>query len=134
MELRQGATATPFVISEGMAAGLTAEQLFDSLAIRVNGPKAWNEHLTIDWAFTDTGDRHRTMLSNGAFTHRKALRDRAGDDTGASLTVTLTQPQLLAVLTGKDAQDAAMEGDTSALDRLMGVLDNPDPAFPIVTP
>jgi alkyl sulfatase BDS1-like metallo-beta-lactamase superfamily hydrolase len=48
--------------------------------------------------------------------------------------VTLTQPQLLAVLTGKDAQDAAMEGDTSALDRLMGVLDNPDPAFPIVTP
>ncbi|MBA9002752.1 alkyl/aryl-sulfatase [Thermomonospora cellulosilytica] len=130
MELRQGVTATPFGISEGMTAGLTTEQLFDSLAIRVNGPKAWNEHLTIDWSFTDTGDRYRTTLTHGALTHRKA----PGDGTGANLTVTLTQPQLLGMLTGKGTQDVTTEGDTSALHRLMGVLDNPDPAFPIVTP
>ncbi len=130
MELRQGVTATPFAFSEGMTAGLTTEQLFDSLAIRVNGPKAWNEHLTIDWSFTDTGDRYRTTLTHGALTHRKA----AGNGTGANLTVTLTRPQLLGMLTGKGTQDVTTEGDTSALHRLMGVLDNPDPAFPIVTP
>ena len=32
-----------------MAGALTVDQLFDSLAIRVDGPRAWDEHLAIDW-------------------------------------------------------------------------------------
>ena len=42
-----------------MVGALTVDQLFDSLAIRVNGPKAWDEHLTIDWVFTDLGHTYR---------------------------------------------------------------------------
>ena len=44
-------------------AALTVEQLFDSIAIRINGPKAWDEHLTIDWVFTDLGRTYRTELT-----------------------------------------------------------------------
>ena len=52
-----------------MAAALTVEQLFDSIAIRVNGPKAWSESMTIDWHVTDLGERYRMSLSNGVLVH-----------------------------------------------------------------
>ena len=48
-----------------MVGALTVGQLFDSIAIRVNGPKAWDEHLTIDWTVTDLGHTYRTELTNG---------------------------------------------------------------------
>ena len=31
----------------------------------INGPKAWDEHLAIDWVFTDLGHTYRTELTNG---------------------------------------------------------------------
>jgi alkyl sulfatase BDS1-like metallo-beta-lactamase superfamily hydrolase len=78
-----------------MAAALTIEQLFDSVAIRVNGPKAWSEHLTIDWHLTDLGERYRMTLSNGVLVHYP----NPGPGT-ADLAFTLTKPQLLAMLAG----------------------------------
>ena len=130
MELREGVVSTPFGISGGMAAGLTVEQLFDSIAIRVNGPKAWDEHLTLDWTFTDTGERYRTTLVHGALTHRTA----SDGQSGADLTVTLTRPQFLGMLQGGGTDGVDMDGDASALRRLLAVLDDPEPSFPIVTP
>ena len=63
-ELRRGIAPAPVPdLEAGMAAALTVEQLFDSVAIRVNGPKAWSEHLTIDWHRTDLGERYRMTLS-----------------------------------------------------------------------
>ena len=49
----------------GMAAALTIEQLFDTLAIRVDGPRAGRVPV-IDWNFTDPGHTYRLALSNGA--------------------------------------------------------------------
>jgi alkyl sulfatase BDS1-like metallo-beta-lactamase superfamily hydrolase len=69
-ELRNGIGAAPIPdIGAGMAAALTVEQLFDSVAIRVNGPKAWSETVTIDWNFTDLGERYRMSLANGVLVH-----------------------------------------------------------------
>ena len=69
-ELRNGIGPAPIPdIGAGMAAALTVEQLFDSVVIRVNGPKAWSEHLTIDWHFTDLDQRYRMSLSNGVLVH-----------------------------------------------------------------
>ena len=53
-------------LGAGMAGALTIEQLFDSLAIRVDGPRAAAESLVIEWHFTDTGVTVRLALSNGA--------------------------------------------------------------------
>ena len=36
-----------------MAGALTVGQLFDTLAIRVDGPRAAGQSLVIDWNFTD---------------------------------------------------------------------------------
>jgi len=105
------------------------DQLFDSIAIRVNGPKAWSQALTIDWDFTDENTRHRMTLSNGALIHW------AGPAPGAAdLTLTLTKPQLLGLLAGHGLEGVHTAGDVGALHRLLGLLDTPDPGFAIVTP
>ncbi|TYB44055.1 alkyl/aryl-sulfatase [Actinomadura chibensis] len=130
MELREGIKPVPMSISGGMTAGLTVEQVFDSMAIRVNGPKAWDEHVTIDWDFTDARERYRMMLSNGVLIHRRVT----GDTDGADLTLTLTRPQLFALIAGKGPEGITSSGDAAALRRLLAVMDAPEPDFPIVTP
>jgi Alkyl sulfatase C-terminal len=97
-----------------MAAALTVEQLFDSVAIRLNGPKAWSETMTIDWHLTDLGERYRMTLSNGVLVHYP--NPGSGD---AELSLTLTKPQLLTMLGGGDPDGVAHQGDLGALQRLL---------------
>jgi len=112
-----------------LARALSAEQIFDSLAIRVNGPRAWDTRLTIDWNFTDLEEEIRTSLANGVLT-----QTRSREATPADLTVTLTKPQLLAVVTSRDLSGVQATGDRPALTTLMDLLDDPDRDFNIVTP
>lgn len=136
-ELRDGAFGTPVSTSAAdMIAQLTPEMLFDALAIQVNGPRAWDEHLTIDVSFTDDGSRYRVQLARGVLTYR-----RTEAAAGADLTVTLPHHAQLVMLAGgamgPEAMAAAgieLSGDASALARLVAVLDPGDPDFAIVTP
>ncbi|MFG1708321.1 alkyl/aryl-sulfatase [Nonomuraea sp. M3C6] len=109
-------------------AALTVEQVFDSIAIRVDGPRAWHERLTIDWHLTDLGERHRTTLSNGALIQQPDPPDDAAD-----LTLRLTKAQLVGLLSGKGVEGVEREGDTTVLQRLVAVLDRPVRDFAIVT-
>ena len=129
-ELREGITPPDLSLGAGMAGALTVEQLFDSLAIRVNGPRAAAEHLVIEWRFTDTATTIRTVLSNGALIQTPNPRTLIDAD----LTLTLTRPQLLGLLEGHGLDGIDHAGDPGALGRLMATLDTPDPAFAIVTP
>jgi linear primary-alkylsulfatase len=131
LELRHGPKPSPLGdIGAGMAAALTIEQLFDTLAIRVDGPRAAAESLVIDWQFTDTGTGVRLTLSNGALI--PTVNPKAS--VKADLTLTLTKLQLLGLLRGGGLDGIEHVGDPAALTRLLAVLDEPDPAFPIVTP
>lgn len=91
-ELREGIPDTPIALAAGMASALSATQVFDSLAIRVSGPRAWDEKLSILWKITERDPSH------GPFARRPHP---------------LPEPQ-----------------ETTA----DGLLDEPDPKFPIVTP
>jgi alkyl sulfatase BDS1-like metallo-beta-lactamase superfamily hydrolase len=129
-ELREGIAPAPVAdLGAGMAAALTVEQLFDSVAIRVNGPKAWSEQLTIDWHLSDLGERYRMTLSNGVLVHYP--NPGPGD---AELSFTLTKPQLLAMLAGGGLEGVEHQGDLGALQRLLSVLETPHATFAIVTP
>ncbi|WP_406315007.1 MBL fold metallo-hydrolase [Streptosporangium sp. NBC_01639] len=117
------------VTSPEMIEALATEQIFDSLAIRVNGPQAWNEHFAIDWHLTDSGEHHRTTMSNGAL-----IQQSGPPEATVDLTVRLTKPQLLGLLAGKGADSLDHDGDMGVLRRLAAVLDDPKPDFAIVTP
>ena len=130
-ELRHGVSGVVVSTAGGdMARALTIDQLFDSVAIRVNGPRAWDEHLTIDWVFTDAGHTYRLELTNGVLIQHL---DPAGG--GTDLTVTLTKPQLIGLLTGTGGLDGiATDGDLGVIQRLLAVIEAPTPGFAIVTP
>jgi alkyl sulfatase BDS1-like metallo-beta-lactamase superfamily hydrolase len=112
-----------------MVSALTVDQLFDSVAIRIDGPRAWDAQLAIDWVFTDLGHTYRTELSNGVL-----IQDIDPRHGTADLTVTLTKPGLLGLLGGGGLGDLTTEGDTGVVTTLLGVLDPPRGSFAIVTP
>ncbi len=130
-ELRSGVDPRGLTTAAGgeMIFSLSVEQVFDSLAIRIDGPKAWDKTFAIDWHFTDVGERWRTTLSNGVFVPRL-------DPTPADvdLSLSLTKMQLFGLLAGQGRDEIEMHGDPSVLDRLTGLIDTFDPTFAIVTP
>ncbi|MFF7589323.1 alkyl/aryl-sulfatase [Kitasatospora purpeofusca] len=133
LELRQGPGTVELDTSAGMAMALTTEMLLDSVAVRIDGPKAWNDALTVDLALTDEGNRHRLTLRNGALTHRAAPLGSA-PEVPSDLTLTLTKPQLLGLLAGQGLDGVRSEGDPAVLGRLFSYVSEPDKSFAIVTP
>ena len=129
-ELRSGeAGQVVSASSPDMVGALSVDQLFDTVAIRINGPECWDESFAIDWVFTDLGQTYRTQLSNGVLVHDVDPRSGSAD-----LTVTLTKAQLLALLGGAGMEGIATKGDPSLVPRLVAFLDDPTPRFAIVTP
>ena len=124
-----GPVAPAPVSSAGMASALTVTQLFDSLAIRVDGRRAWDLKASILWRFSDTGDSYRMELSNGVLTHHPTSRTKDAD-----LVITLTEPQLLRMLVGAGSDDVQFDGDPTIFTKISSLTDQPDPAFAIVTP
>ena len=113
-----------------MAGALSVEQLFDTVAIRINGPRAATESLVIDWKFTDPRATIRLTLSNGALIQTENPRST----TPADLTLTLTKAQLLGLLGGQGLAGIDVDGDPGVLARLLALTDTPDPSFAVVTP
>ncbi len=135
-ELRGAPAVTPTETgTPDLMAAVTLSQLFDSVAIRVDGPRAWSQRVSIDWEFTDTGDHYHAALANGVLVHGPG----AGRDT-ADARITTSRTGLMALLGGTPAADLTAAGDLTidgaadALDRLTGVLEPPDPGFAIVLP
>lgn len=132
-ELR-GVTASSAVrvASPSLLTQLSVEQIFDALAIRVDGPRAWELSLTLDVSFADTASAYRLTLRNGVLVHRNR---RAGAPTADATVVVTNRMRLLAALAGDlDSPGLEITGDRSAPATLLGVLDEPDPGFAIVIP
>jgi alkyl sulfatase BDS1-like metallo-beta-lactamase superfamily hydrolase len=132
-ELRDGnfgtatTAASPTILSQ-----LTPEQMFDTLAISINGPRAWDLNLAIDITFSDVDTNYRLTLRNGVLVYRK----RPADESTANATVRLDSKLRLLMFAAGDrtSPGISITGDADALPRLLEVLDAPDPKFNIVTP
>ena len=132
-ELRDGNFGTPVTTtSPTMLSQLTPEQMFDILAISVNGPRAWDLDLALDVTFADLDANYRLTLRNGVLVQRK----RPAEKATATATVVLANKMRLMVAAAGDFSSPGLEvtGDAGALQALLGVLDAPDPGFSIVTP
>jgi alkyl sulfatase BDS1-like metallo-beta-lactamase superfamily hydrolase len=132
-ELREGnfGTATN-AASLSMLSQLTPEQMFDSFAISVNGPRAWDLDLAIDVTFLDVSTNYRLTLRNGVLVYRKV----DADESSANATIKLANKLRLLAFAAGDSASPGLEitGDADALPSLLAVLDQPDPNFDIVTP
>jgi linear primary-alkylsulfatase len=135
-ELRDGRFGTPAAsASPDLMAALSATQVFDSIAIRIDGPRAWDHHLTLSWVVTDEGATYVTELRNGVLNHRRA------DAPAPGTHLTLSRPALIGLVTGTlDAAQAAadgtltIDGDPGDIQLLVSLLAPVDPDFAIVTP
>ena len=129
-ELRGGNFGTPTApAAPAIVAQLTPGQLFDSLAISVNGPKAWDLNLSLNVMFTDLDAAYHVTLRNGVL-----ISDLLADEP-ADAEIRLTKNRLLALLGGDTTSEGiTLTGSSAVLPALLGALDSGDPAFNIVTP
>ncbi|PND58951.1 alkyl/aryl-sulfatase [Mycobacterium sp. ENV421] len=132
-ELRDGNFGTPTQVSPTtLLAQLTPEQMFDVLAISVNGPRSWDLDISLDVTFADLDANYRLTLRNGVLVYRQC----PADESTATATIRLaTKLRLLAAAAG-DFTSPGLEtaGEAEALQKFLGALDQPDPSFNIITP
>ena len=135
-ELREGSFGTPISGPADLLNALTVPQIFDSIAIRIDGPRAWDEYVAITWVITDVDTTYGVELRNGILVHRPITAPLP-----SSTTFTLTRPALVGLVTGSLDLPAALAdgtvtvaGDPTVLGRLVGLLAPVDRDFAIVTP
>ncbi|MGI9823622.1 alkyl/aryl-sulfatase [Agromyces sp. Marseille-Q5079] len=130
-ELRAGSFGTPTATNApAILAQLTPEQVFDAIAITVDGPKAWDLDLAFDVTVSDLGRSFHVTLRNGVLVYVE--REPEAD---AALHLTLEKTRLIR-LAGGDLQSDGLGvvGDSGVLTQLFGVLSPGDPDFEIVLP
>jgi alkyl sulfatase BDS1-like metallo-beta-lactamase superfamily hydrolase len=136
-ELREGIGGTPTAAAPpDVVANLSVAQLLDAMAIRLDGPRAWESHLRIDWVISAPDEEHALTVHNGVLHHRPGRHAPAADAT------LLVDREALDQLLLKTADVAGLaesghlrvEGDGEKIGDLLGLLDEPDPGFAIVTP
>jgi alkyl sulfatase BDS1-like metallo-beta-lactamase superfamily hydrolase len=135
-ELRSGNFGTPAGTSADIAYALSVTQVFDSIAVRIDGPRAWDVHVVSAWVVTDEDTIYVAELRNGVLHHRVVNEVPAG-----ATTFTLTRRALIGLVIGELDLAAALgdgtvviDGDASALANLVGLLAPVDTNFNIVTP
>jgi alkyl sulfatase BDS1-like metallo-beta-lactamase superfamily hydrolase len=135
-ELRHGSSGTAATIPPDFIVSLSNEQLFDALAIQIDGPRAGDRSITLHWRFTDIGEEYAVTLQHGVLTHRPGTPRGQVD-----ATVSVERSAVNHVVAGSATLEAlmasgrlAVEGDQAKLAELLGLLDPPDPNFAIVTP
>ncbi|KAK4093780.1 hypothetical protein Purlil1_2114 [Purpureocillium lilacinum] len=153
-ELLHGPEAGTEAMSPESLMALNLDELFDTMAIRINGPKAvLHKGVTIDFmvegmqvdpktSAKDAGWHLR--LSNGALTGRAVeyVAHPKRRDSNVDLTVWVSHVGLVALVgsatlgTPKslDSVKAVTAGDAGAWDAVTSLIVVPNPAFNIVTP
>jgi alkyl sulfatase BDS1-like metallo-beta-lactamase superfamily hydrolase len=137
-ELRDGVSGTPTSTApRDIVARLPVRQLLDAMAIRLDGPRAAATRLRIDWVVTDPDEEHAIDVRNGVLSHRAGSHD----DPPAEARLVIARAALDQLLLntadlGELAESGRLrvEGDGERLGELLGLLDEPDPGFAIVTP
>ena len=137
-ELRNGVRKGPALTagSPDMVRGLSLDEFFAYLGVRLNGPKAEGRNLALNFRFTDTGQQYAVVLRNSVL---NAAADTQVKDADASITLTraLLDEVTLRLTTFEEkikTGEVKVEGDPRKLGELFALLDSFDFWFNIVTP
>ncbi len=93
--------------------------MFDTFAINVNGPRAWDLDVAVDVTFLDAGTNYRLTLRNGVLVYRKV----PADASTANATVKLANKLRLLTFAAGDSDSPGLEviGDANALPSILAV-------------
>jgi alkyl sulfatase BDS1-like metallo-beta-lactamase superfamily hydrolase len=136
-ELRQGVRdlPTPNTASPDSVRAMEMPLFFDFLGMRLNGAKAGDRASTIVCDLPDVEETWTVMLRHGTLSHHP------GPDDGADATLTISRSELNRVILKEasleellSAGTAKVDGDAQALHDLLGLLDEFEFWFNIVTP
>lgn len=134
-ELRDGSPDLIAGRGRQLAHAMTAEQLFDSIGVRIDAEVLGDASGIINWFFTDLEEHHVLGVGNRTIHH---LADRQSPD--ASSTVTLSRRTLAEVLASRggleehiQTGDIVIDGDPSVVVTLFESLVE-FRVFPIVEP
>ncbi|MFD4351731.1 alkyl/aryl-sulfatase [Nocardia sp. NPDC058518] len=136
LELREGAQPPPYTTaSQDSILAMPIDILFDFVSVHIIGDKAADVDLRIDLDFTDHDEQWTMWIRRGV------LNARRGKSGNADVTVSGPKPFIISTLLKPGSanalvQDGSIEldGDAGVLDTYGTLLDEFDPAFPIVTP
>jgi alkyl sulfatase BDS1-like metallo-beta-lactamase superfamily hydrolase len=136
-ELREGVQKlpTPNTASPDTVRAMSLALFFDYLGVRLNTEKAGDAKMTLNFDFGPDG-KYLVQLENGVLNN---TADKQASDADA--TVTLTRDSLNSIALGETTLDKAtadgtvkVAGDAAKLTQLVGMLDNFEFWFNIVTP
>ena len=137
-ELRSGAGAPPRstrALSD-IVRGLSLDLFFDFLGVRLNGDKAEGRSISVNWRFTDTGQRYLLTLENCALTY---LSERQGErvDAAVELARATLNGLILRELTLSEAMAdgrVIISGQATKVAELFGLFDDFTMDFAVVEP
>ena len=137
-ELRQGVKVlpTPNTASPDTVRAMSLDTFFDFLGVRLNGPKAAGETLTLNFKFTDTEEQYAVGVENATLHYSKGKQD-----PNAGVSLTLDRSALNQIILGEatlneqvDAGKIRVNGDREVLSTFVSLLDSFQLWFNIVTP
>ena len=126
----------PARVASDVLGELPIDTVFDLLAIRIDPAKAEGRTIVVNWTFTDSGQSYVLTLDHSALTHTAGPRDERAD-AGLSLSRATFLAVLARQKTIADAVrdgDIRLDGDPRRVAELFAMLDDANPAFPIVEP
>ena len=136
-ELRNGpAPIRRMALAPDMVSALSVPLFFDSLGVRLNGPKADGKRIVVNWTLTDTDEKYVLNLENSALTYIVG-RNAEGADAGLTLeraTLTKVMQQATTFPEAIGAGLIKMSGNPAKLLELFALFDTFDLRFAIVEP
>jgi len=137
-ELREGVKKlpTPNTASPDTIRAMSLDLFFDYLAMRLNGPKAANKTITLNFDFPDVKQQYMIEMVNGVLNHTRNRQSKNAD-----ATITLNRDTMnnivLKETTLKDANSSGevkINGNKAKLEEMLSYLDTFEFWFNIVTP
>jgi alkyl sulfatase BDS1-like metallo-beta-lactamase superfamily hydrolase len=121
-----------------MLASLATDQIFQSMAVRLDGPRAAAHRLLVRWEFPDTDEVWTLLVGNGVLT---PMRGDAPGGEAPQLTLRLDRAVLNLILArrntfadGIGSGAVVAEGDAAVLATLYSLLEEPPSQFRIALP
>jgi alkyl sulfatase BDS1-like metallo-beta-lactamase superfamily hydrolase len=137
-ELRNGVQKlpTPNTASPDTVRAMTPEMFFDYLAVHINGEKAANAKMVLNFDFGQDGGKYKLELENGVLNHTADAQAQNADAT-VNVSRDVLNKIILKEETLKEATDKGdvkITGNADKLNEMLGYMDKFEFWFNIVTP